>query len=158
MDVYLGDEEEMIKDIELYKEAVTISVANLAVEKKMFNAASLIFKLMNNHVDAVSCLLGNEMADEAIKYAKDAKDANAWRLICKYYLMTDLQKAFDALKSTEQLLLSTDLAHELSKTTNYEMYYVLAQYMVSKRKEKQDKFIDSDLAMLFASCIHFNIN
>ena len=36
------------------------------------------------------------------------------------------------------------------------MYYDLAQYMVSKRKDKQDKFIDSDLAMLYATCIHFN--
>lgn len=148
----------MINDINKYKEAVTISVANLAVEKKMFNAASLIFKLMNNHVDAVSCLLGNMLAEEAIKYAKEAKDANAWRLICKHYLSVDLAQSFDALKQTGQLLLSTDLAHEVFRTTNYEMYFDLAQYIVSKRKEQQDKFVDSDLAMLFATCIHNSVN
>lgn len=76
----------MLEDIQLYKDAVTLSVANMTVEKKMFKAASMIFKHMNNHIDAVTCLITNSMVDEALIYAREVKDSNAWRQLCKHFL------------------------------------------------------------------------
>ena len=67
----IGNEEEMLEDVNQYQDAVTLSVANLCVESGMFKAASVIFKYLKNHVDAVSCLLNNKLYDEAEAYAKD---------------------------------------------------------------------------------------
>jgi len=90
-----------MKDVGLYGDCVTITVANAAVEVGMFKAASLIFKKMNNHVDAVSCLLNNKLAEEAWKYADDAQDPGAWRIICNFYInQMDYPKSFEALKKT----------------------------------------------------------
>ena len=159
IDVKINDEELLIKDISLFAQSVTITVANAAVEAGMFKAASLIFKKMNNHVDAVSCLLNNKLVDEAWTYAEDAKDPNAWRIICNYFInVMDYKKAFNALKNTNQLLMSTDLARVVLRSQEIELHYNLSQYMINLRMTKADKYVDSDLGMLLAVCMHHSMN
>ncbi|CAL6037896.1 Putative_clathrin heavy chain protein [Hexamita inflata] len=158
LDVKISDEDQMIIDINQYKEAVTLTVAGIAVEHKLFKAAAVIFKLLNNHVDAVSCLLNNNLVDEAEAYAKEVKDSNAWRTICKYFLTIDTQRAYEALKQTNQLQLSTELAHVVLKEEKIDLKFILSQYMLSHRLTEQDKYIDSDLALLLAHCMHAGSN
>ena len=100
IDVKIGNEDEMLEDVDQYQDAVTLSVANLCVENRMFKAASIIFKHLKNHVDAVSCLLDNKLYDEAEAYAKDVQDVNSWRVIAKHYMESDQEKSYNALKST----------------------------------------------------------
>lgn len=50
--------------------------------------------------------------------------------------------------------MTTDLAHEVQRTQNFELYFKLSQYMLVHRITQADKFVDSDLAMLLASCMH----
>ena len=44
LDVRLEDEETMLADLKTYGDAVTLTVANLAVEHKLFKAASVVFR------------------------------------------------------------------------------------------------------------------
>jgi len=159
IDVKINDEELLIKDVQTYGDCVTITVANAAVEAGMFKAASLIFKHMNNHVDAVSCLLNNKLPEEAWKYAEEAEDSNAWKIICNFYINAmDYPKAFEALTKTNQLLMTTDLARVVLRTQDLELHFKLSQYMIGLRITKTDKFIDSDLGMLLATCMHHSVN
>lgn len=83
------------------------------------------------------------------------KSAQAWRVLCNYWIQKEqLENAFDSLEQTSELTLSCDLARLVFKNGSVDLNYKLSQYMLDLRKDQAEKYIDNDLALLLAICMH----